>query len=265
MYLVLRPHILSVYKDKEETHLRHQISLVDITAVAIRPEKKRRGEHDGCFGLYTPARNYHFEANTLVEAEQWVSSIRRESHPQEEHTNFIQSSPEDHRGGWRGFGRSFRPHRATRSRDGSSSPDSIDRPATSRPRILPMRSSSTVQELSGPEAAASYSDFSDAPYGTKADPIPITSSRRGPETAAASSSMSSSQRRMMYLASKATGGVSRHGREEPAEAFDEADRIVQQGYVMVLRSRGGVRQWKRCWAVLRSKNMALYKTEEVSL
>jgi hypothetical protein len=37
--------------------------------------------------------------------------------------------------------------------------------------------------------------------------------------------------------------------------------VVWQGYLLYLRSKGGVRQWKDLWAVLRTKNLALYKDD----
>jgi hypothetical protein len=41
----------------------------------------------------------------------------------------------------------------------------------------------------------------------------------------------------------------------------DAERVVWQGYLLYLRSKGGVRQWKDLWAVLRPKNLALYKDD----
>jgi hypothetical protein len=41
----------------------------------------------------------------------------------------------------------------------------------------------------------------------------------------------------------------------------DAERVVWQGYLLYLKSKGGVRQWKDLWAVLRPKNLALYKDD----
>jgi hypothetical protein len=41
----------------------------------------------------------------------------------------------------------------------------------------------------------------------------------------------------------------------------DPERIVWQGYLLYLRSKGGVRQWKDLWAVLRPKSLALYKDD----
>jgi hypothetical protein len=40
------------------------------------------------------------------------------------------------------------------------------------------------------------------------------------------------------------------------------ERVVYHGRLLLLKSHGGVRQWKSVWAVLRPKSLALYKNEE---
>jgi len=40
------------------------------------------------------------------------------------------------------------------------------------------------------------------------------------------------------------------------------ERVVYHGWLHLLKSKGGVRQWKTVWAVLRPKSLALYKNEE---
>lgn len=41
----------------------------------------------------------------------------------------------------------------------------------------------------------------------------------------------------------------------------DPDRVVWQGWLQILRTKGGVRQWKRHWCVLRPRNLILYKDE----
>ena len=53
VYVVLRPNCLSIYKDKDETKLRHQISLSEITAVARQRDSKKKMDH--VFGVFPPA------------------------------------------------------------------------------------------------------------------------------------------------------------------------------------------------------------------
>ena len=41
------------------------------------------------------------------------------------------------------------------------------------------------------------------------------------------------------------------------------ERVIWHGYLLYLKTKGGVRQWKRLWVVLRPKNLAFYKNDEV--
>jgi hypothetical protein len=41
----------------------------------------------------------------------------------------------------------------------------------------------------------------------------------------------------------------------------DPERVVWQGHLLYLKSKGGVRQWKDLWVVIRAKNFALYKND----
>lgn len=41
----------------------------------------------------------------------------------------------------------------------------------------------------------------------------------------------------------------------------DPDRVIWQGWLYLLRHRRGMRQWKDMWAVLRPRNLILYKDE----
>ncbi|KAF1921561.1 hypothetical protein BDU57DRAFT_510434 [Ampelomyces quisqualis] len=77
IHLVLRPNCLSMYKDRDETQLRHQINLADITAVARQKDSKKKMDH--VFAIFSPARNYHLGAPSDKDAQQWVDLIRAEA------------------------------------------------------------------------------------------------------------------------------------------------------------------------------------------
>ena len=47
----------------------------------------------------------------------------------------------------------------------------------------------------------------------------------------------------------------------PGNNTQDLDRIVWQGWLKLLRTKGGVRQWRRMWGVLRPRNLILYKDE----
>ena len=40
------------------------------------------------------------------------------------------------------------------------------------------------------------------------------------------------------------------------------ERVVCHGWLYVLKTKGGVRQWKKVWVVLRSKGLAFYKNDQ---
>ena len=40
------------------------------------------------------------------------------------------------------------------------------------------------------------------------------------------------------------------------------ERVIYHGWLYVLKSKGGVRQWKKVWVVLRPKALGIYKNEE---
>lgn len=43
----------------------------------------------------------------------------------------------------------------------------------------------------------------------------------------------------------------------------DPERVLCNGYLQCLRTKGGVRQWKRYWVVLRPKSLGFYKNEQV--
>lgn len=256
---MLRQNVLSIYKDTQETQLRHQISLSDVNTVAIRRDRKRKGEHEGVFGLYTPYRTFHFEATSRDEAENWVALIRREARIDEEDEHIMTpgvSRSDKAQAGSQRIGRSpLSTVRTSHDRESSSSPDptwrvrAAARPGSAKP--ISIRQGSATHEYSGGEYG-SYSDFSDAP-GFRSDGrdfSPISTTR--PESAANTTSPYKQQ-------AVARGGSSTSGFDM---SKDEARTIVH-GFLLCLKNRSGMRQWKRYWVVLRPKHLALYKSEEV--
>ncbi|KAB8343179.1 hypothetical protein FH972_022769 [Carpinus fangiana] len=257
VHLVLRQNVLSVYKDEHETQLRHQISLSDINAIAMRRDRNRKGDHEGVFGLYMPYRTFHFEAATKSEAEDWVTLIRREAHIDEDGEHIaVQGTSKTDRDpvAPQRVGRSpLSTVRTSSDRGSSSSPDPAYRarpavrPGGSQP--IPIRQGSATYDYSGGEHG-SYSDFSDAPgFGSARDFSPM--SARRPESALGATSPYEHK-------GVAQGGSSTSGFDV---SKDEA-RTILHGYLLCLKTRSGMRQWKKYWVVLRPKHLALYKNEE---
>lgn len=41
----------------------------------------------------------------------------------------------------------------------------------------------------------------------------------------------------------------------------DPERVIRQGWLHVLKTSGGLRQWKTLWVVLRPKNLSFYKDD----
>lgn len=246
MYLVLRPDLLSIYRNEQEVKLRQQINLADVTAVAYLKDPKR----DHVFGLFTPSKNYHLEASSDKEALEWVELIRREAGIEEEEAEMRLASPEGSNGAYRGFGRQ---KTLPEEQLGSSFPEHGTGPGrvmTTRDgvRIPPAepRMPSTL-DYSGNEIG-SHSDFSDN--------VGSNGYR--------DSSLSLSPSDFALVAEKKAAPDAPTARQaELVDLEQENERVIWHGYLYCLKSKGGVRQWKRLWAVLRPKKLAFYKSDEV--
>jgi hypothetical protein len=255
-YLVYRPNTLSIYKDDQENKLRHKIYLSDLTAVTLLKDPKNKREN--VFGLFSPSKNFHFQASSAAEAESWVDLIRSDARIEEEEEEMFLASPVIRRNSFMPAGPSDKAEPGTamnhQDRDSyfSSSPEPVGRNTTSfrRPSYNPRRPSTTVESsgLSGAELA-SHSDFSDSDvqrvHGVAIESLAVQS----PPPAASTSPRPNVGARN---ASQVSGINIEH----------DPDRIIWQGWLRWLRNKGGVRQWKNCWAVLRPRNLILYKDEK---
>ncbi|PQE18099.1 PH domain-containing protein [Rutstroemia sp. NJR-2017a BVV2] len=251
IFLVLRPNYLSIYKDANEDKLRHKIHLADLTAVAFLkdPKQKRRN----VFGLFTPSRNYHLEATTKGDAEQWVELIRKEARIEEEEEEMLLASPGGNiTGSYAGFDQSMTAHQAQLLQDerlGSSSPEPtepiVSRSSTQKNRqrlISPMgRRPSHTMDYSGNELV-SDADLSD----TDLSRFPGASQSLDVKPPPASSRAIMSTRNASQMSI-------------PLE--HDPERVIWQGYLLYLRSKNGIRQWKDVWVVLRPKTVSIYKND----
>jgi hypothetical protein len=230
---VLRPNCLSIYKDKDETKLRHQINLSEITAVARQRDSKKKMEH--VFGIFSPARNYHLGASSEKEAQEWVDLIRAEARIDEEEGELTLLSPTGKKT-FTGFDREKRdaisPNVASSSSEAEARPSSSVAPETMHSARRP----SQALNYSGNERnSASDFDFSDA---------------GGPLASATSLPRKVSQQKRNFSQQSNIGTT------------PDDERVVYHGWLYVLKSKGGVRQWKKVWVVLRPKGLAFYKTDE---
>ncbi|KAB5570767.1 PH domain-containing protein [Coniochaeta sp. 2T2.1] len=247
IYLVLRPNTLSIYKSDKEDKLRHKIYLSDLTAVTLLKDPKQKRQN--VFGLFSPARNFHFQAETLKDAKEWVELIRKDARIEEEEEEMFLASPVVQRRSFLGFplpSHEGAPSRqlADHDRMMSSSPEPQDIPmpvVVTSPDRRPSQFDSSG--MSGGELA-SHSDFSDADVQRLGASI---------ESLALQTTPTRSDRPPLGLGNASqTSGIN---------IEKDPDRVIWQGRLLFLRSKRGVRQWKNMWAVLRPRNLILYKDE----
>lgn len=247
IYLVYRPNTLSIYKNEKENKLRHKIYLSELTAVTLLKDPKQKREN--MFGLFSPSKNFHLQAANADEAREWVDIIRRDARIEEEEEEMFLASPMVRRDSFMPPG-SFdaSPGRILQEHDRcmSSSPEPVDLHVSGfrRPSYNPRRPSTTMESSgwSGNEMA-SHSDFSDTDvqriHGASIESLAVQSPP----------------------VSTAAGGPRPSIGVRNGSCDQDPDRIIWQGWLWWLRSKGGVRQWKNCWAVLRPRNLILYKDE----
>lgn len=150
-----------------------------------------------------------------------------------------------------------------RERVGSSSPEPSDPPriSTTRDGIrIPVIGKPSVHEMdySGNDHG-SYSDFSDtAPsrlYGQSSS-LSKQKVRAASITNAIVPHPNSSVSKRPEIQRNASEVSGFHVEQDD-------DRVIMHGYLLCLKSKGAVRQWKKLWVVVRPKNVAFYKNEEV--
>ncbi|KAI4088619.1 MAG: hypothetical protein LQ344_005958 [Seirophora lacunosa] len=253
-YLVLRPNLLSAYKNHSEERLHKQISLSDLNDVAHL--KDRKGRRDHLFSLYTPARTYHFQANDRKDAEAWVELLRKEARIDEEEQDYRMHELIPTNGSHEA---QAHPHHLEQERFGSSSPEPIDIPGqstTTKDGIrIPggQRLSAQYLEYSGDELG-NFSDWSDTPQQNHAQTPHESLLSRKMRPASGLGPLASS--------SAPATTTARNASHSSGFQIQDEERVVWHGYLLILRSKGAVRQWKKVWVVLRPKNLALYKNEE---
>ena len=265
---MLRPNLLSMYKSPSEEKLHKQISLCDLTAVAYLKDPK--GRRQNIFGLFSPARNFHFQAKDQKDARDWVELIGHEARIDEQEEEMTYGSPvtqDKYQSLMRTIPSSEDHDSWDCERLGSSSPEppEMSRPATERDGILIQsvaKPSHHEFDYSGNDHG-SYSDFSDTtPQAHIYSQLSALPSNPTPRTI---SNMATDVPSVTQ---------SNHQRRECARNFSDlsvlhpekdVERVIWHGYLLYLKSKGAVRQWKKLWVVLRSRNLAFYKNEEVWL
>lgn len=252
-YLVLRPNLLSIYTNADETALHASITLSDVTAVA----KVKKTHTNHVFGLFSPAKNYHFQGLSERDTADWIERIGTEARVDLQDDLPLPSPrfPNDHRD--QGY-------------DSSSEGDELQPPGSPEAPQFPVsnskarsrastaqRRTSHLNEYSGNEMLTSHSDFSDALPSS----LPKSSHGSVPKPW-----------NLTPITSRDVSGANLHpvlGARNLSQMSDintpsspvDPERVIRQGWLNVLKTSGGLRQWKTLWVVLRPKNLSFYKDD----
>ncbi|OAX78655.1 hypothetical protein ACJ72_07035 [Emergomyces africanus] len=244
-YLVLRPNLLSLYKDAEEAELQLSIDLSDVTAVALVKATKSKRQH--VFGIFSPSKNHRFQAASETDAESWVERIRNESCSDDADSLEGYDMAETRQAG---------------EAVESASETDCDGHRTSQYEVPSIRSGnrqarrqlSHTQDYSGNEIA-SCSDFSDAAVASTTPHHSTASLPRHDLRSLSPSAPLDLDRRPSLPRNTSQLSDGALGNLDP-------DRVICHGYLLCLKSKKGVRQWKKLWVVLRPQNICFYKDEQ---
>lgn len=266
-----------MYRDENETKLRNQVRLSELTAVARQKDPKRRDKH--VFGLFTPSRNYHLEASSDAEAQEWVEHIRREARLEQAEEEMMLASPGGARSPYHGFERSIDASMNESMEDhtsgGGHDVAAFSYLPKSRERGHSNLSAQRLShvEYSGGEGHGSYSDLSETASPAARMSVlslaytegrPSTSSTAPAQTNSIYGSISSrppvEPKNPSQLSTSGPGADA--ASHPPLPRRQDQERVVYHGWILLLKSKSGVRQWKKIWMVLRPKALALYKSDD---
>jgi hypothetical protein len=196
--------------------------------------------------VFSPAKNYHFQGLSEQDTRDWIEKIRSEAQTNVEDELMLPRPRLPRKQG----------HDTTSGEEDAEHISSSDARLHSVPAQATRSRASTGQgrtshlhEYSGNEIVTSHSDFSDAPGSL---PKSMTSSAPKPWTLTPIISEQNPAPSIAMNASQMSGFDANH----------DPERVIRQGWVQVLRSKGGVKAWKSLWVVLRPKSLSFYKDED---
>lgn len=244
-HLVLRPNLLSVYKDEEATRLKLSITLSEVTAVA--PFKSPRSKRDHLFAIYCASKNYRFQAASQKDAEDWIQRIRSETRLDEEEAALLALSQKDQAESTAAKGGPIEDAADLSETDPAGRPSSPELGASLSPNTQ-SKGYAYPPDYSANDMTSEWSD------GPSTGPIPNLRPKRSANN--------------LSSAPGAKDGQASLPRENSRNAdlgvLRDPERVICNGYLQCLRTKGGVRQWKRYWVVLRPKSLGFYKDDQVS-
>ncbi|KAK6435467.1 hypothetical protein LTR95_008348 [Oleoguttula sp. CCFEE 5521] len=276
VFVVVRPGLISVYRGPEDRNLRHQIKLKEITAVARQRDPKR--EERCVFGVFSPSRNFRFEAGSEKEAEEWVDVIRREARIGEEEEEMMVQSPTGGPKSWQGFGR-ITADDASGAGGGaghgggysSSDAEVLASPPYARKRerattaasatSAARRASHVSYNYSGAEH--SYSDFSDSGLTAAArlSSLNLAAPDAFPSSAArpALTQRTPSQLSVSAIPPSSPAKTSEPTTQPQPQPQSSTNVTLHFTPILLLSRHSKLRRWKRVHLTIRPVHLALYK------
>lgn len=234
VYLVLRPQTLSIYRDIDETQLRHRVLLADLTAVTRQKDPKGRVRH--VFAVFAALRTYYLAASEEAEAQAWVETLRREARLDHDGVE----DPE--------------PPTAPYGEGDTAVYSSSDAEQAPRPRVRSTqqaRSSTMGTQAMSAQDHFSYSDTSDTAAGwTGLSSLSLAL----PDNDQASNRFYGVDQTLARSRSFTDG--------ETQVPTDIVARVACHGWVRYLKVSAHLKSWKRVWMVLRPQSLALYKDDD---
>lgn len=208
----------------------------EVTAVA--PFKSPRSKRQHLFAIYCSTGNYRFQAESQKDAEDWIQRIRSETRLDEEEAAFLALSKKK------------KSKKSAMKQFGEDSTSSSSRPSSPELGASLSPNSQARRFAYPPDFSANdmTSEWSDGPSNN----ITLRPKR-------SANNLSSPAQK---------GGqppLAREGnRNTDVGILRDPERVLCNGYLQCLRTKGGVRTWKRYWVVLRPKSLGFYKNEKVS-
>lgn len=222
-----------------------------------------------------------------MDAQEWVERIRDSARMDEHEEEISLASPSGAKSTYQGFERSraLSPSALVTSDDRSGGYSSSDAEAfgPSSYKLPKRRDNASITgaarrpsqiEYSGAEGYGSYSDFSDSLGPTaRMSALSLSHSDGRPATSSAQhTSPTSTKIHSVYgpVPQRPAAGQ-RNPSQVSANQVDAApkpsvpedqERVVYHNWILLLRPKRGVRQWKKVWMVVRPKALALYKNED---
>ena len=150
-------------------------------------------------------------------------------------------------GKYLGFERAMARHNESKrlhdERLGSSSPEPAD----------PVRPKSKASALTGPRRTSHTLEYSGNEISDMSDGDLVR--------AAGASSLSIPEEPLAVQAPRPLLGARNASQMSVLNTELDPERVVWQGHLLYLKTKGGVRQWKDLWAVIRPRNIAFYKND----